>query len=248
MPPRTPSSGGIAASHGVQGSSTAPEPRSQPDPTEPRLHYLTPAGVAAAQDNLSRIAEIWRAAGVVPFQAPFLIPLELIDTVPWRNSVRFPRVEAGQSPRAQGALPVCGGCLQALPFLGQTLQSYRQLPAGVYSVDFAFWPFPSSDHQELEDVRCINGVCARLADSAPIMPALVENALELLGVDATRCREPWLFEHDATVWRARERVVAVADELPTKPLRKARVRYMGDRGRGAYASLEIFYIAEAALT
>lgn len=223
-----------------------PESTRQPDPSEPRLHYLTAPGTVATQESLVRIDEVWRPLGVVPFQAPFLIPAELIDPLPWRESVMFPHVEAGQSRRAQGVLPVCGAGLQALPFLRQTVQSYRQLPTGVYSVDFAFRPFAATDDQ-LEDVRCVNGICVRQADAAPVMPSLIEDALRVLAIEAVKTQEPWLFEHEATLWRAGKEVVAVADELPIKPLGKARVRYMSDHGRGTYASLEGFYIAESAL-
>jgi hypothetical protein len=216
------------------------------DPSEPRLHYLTAAGSAATRDARLRIDEIWRPAGIVPFQAPFLVPSELVEALPWREVVVFPRVAAGRARRAQGALPICGACLQALPFLRQTVQTYRQLPAGVYSVDFAFRPF-ASEADQLEDVCCVNGVSVRREGADRIMPSLIEAALEALAIDASAFREPWLFEHEATVWRVGGRVVAVADELPLKPLGKARVRYMEDHGRGTHAELETFYIAETAL-
>ncbi|WAM29917.1 MULTISPECIES: hypothetical protein [Myxococcus] len=215
----------------------------------PGLHYLPGPSMKALRLVLDATASLLAGRQLFPSQFPFVIPTEVAKPFfrHFRDAVVPTVVSDGRSHHKHGILPLAGGCLQAIPFLTKQTRSYRQLPGGVYSTDFACAPFTQAHGAcGWEDVHCINGLDLRHFDAAPRGQELIEQFLNYFGLAAVRTEEPWWFETNATVFRTHGgALLAVAQPDVLECV--AGIRYLDAKNQFRQGKAEFFYISEDAL-
>jgi hypothetical protein len=213
------------------------------------LHYLPARAMASLRRALRDLDARWSPHAISPMHLPLLVAPEILQDVDFRPEVRLTWAMDGRQRKRRGALPLQGGALEALPFVGLETRSYRQLPRGFYSVESAYAPL--ADGQGVsgwENIHCVNGVDVRAAGAPPRMQGLIVGFLESAGIGFTARRRPWWFVAEAVVLETEAgEPLAVVQACPAAVAERFGLRYVDADNGSQLAEIELFYVSQDAL-
>ncbi len=217
----------------------------------PNLSYLPPQTMKKLRNLLTSIRQKWRRERLLPSHFPMIVESKLItDLSPHFNpNVQPTSVYSARRQRPHGCLPIAGGCLQGVPWVRKAVQSYRQLPIGVYTTDFAVSPhnIPIAV-SGYEDIVCINGIYLRGVNDTRQTEYILSDLCADYGLVVETSEGLWWFNVPATIFQLIDgHIVAVVQNYSTVGGPDLGIKYLDKENKLQEAQVEFFYISQDAL-